>query len=225
MNNNILWLILLIVNFIGITLSYKFLKNTGLYVWIAMAAVIANIQVMKTIEVMGFVTTLGNIIYGTSYLATDILNEKYGKKAAQKGVYIGIFTLITVTAIMQICLQFTAHATDTADGAFQTIFGFLPRIALASVIAYVISQTHDVWVFDKLKKRMPNKLWLRNNVSTIISQFLDTVIFTFIAFWGVMPTHIVLEIFFVTYIMKFVVAALDTPFIYFAKKIHTDETI
>lgn len=223
MNNILLWIILLLVNFTGITLSYKLFKKTGLYIWIAMAAIIANIQVMKTIEVAGFVTTLGNIIYGTSYLATDILNEKYGRKAAQKGVYIGIFILLVTTVIMQVCLLFTPHASDIAQDSFKTIFGLLPRIAFASVVAYSISQIHDVWLFDKLRKRKNSPLWLRNNLSTLISQFIDNVLFTIIAFLGIFPMEIIIEIFVTTYIMKFVVAALDTPFIYLARKLHVEE--
>lgn len=227
MSNNILWVILLLVNYVGITLSYKFFKKTGLYIWIAMAAIIANIQVIKSIEVFSYVTTLGNIIYGTSYLATDILNEKYGRKEAQKGVYIGIFTLITVTIIMQICLLFTPLsgdpiATQNSD-ALNVIFGFLPRVAFASVLAYSISQIHDVWAFDKWKKKAPKHLWIRNNLSTLTSQFLDNIIFTFVAFYGVFEFNIMVEIFITTYVMKFIVAALDTPFIYYAKSMETNE--
>lgn len=223
MNNNILWLVLLVINFTGIIISYRIFKKTGLYIWIAMAAIIANIQVMKTIEVLGFVTTLGNIIYGTSYLATDILNEKYGKKEAQKGVYIGIFILIIVTVIMQVCLLFTPYAEDIAQGAFETIFGFLPRVAFASIIAYTVSQLYDVWVFDKLKQKNPEQLWVRNNLSTLVSQLIDNILFTFLAFWGVLPFEIVIQIFVTSYVMKFIVAVLDTPFIYLAKRFHGDE--
>lgn len=229
MLNNIWWLVLLLINFLGITLSYKFFKKTGLFIWIAMAAIIANIQVIKTIEVFGYITTLGNIIYGTSYLATDILNEKYGRKEAQKGVYIGIFILITVTVIMQICLQFAPLAGDEAalatSNALDHIFGFLPRIAFASIVAYAISQLHDVWAFDKWKKKLPKHLWIRNNLSTLTSQLLDNLVFTFLAFWGVLPFSVMVEIFIITYIMKFIVAALDTPFIYLARRMHPDEGI
>lgn len=227
MNNNLLWLVLLLVNYIGITLSYKFFKKTGLFIWIAMAAIIANIQVIKTIEVFSYVTTLGNIIYGTSYLATDILNEKYGKKEAQKGVYIGIFILITVTVIMQICLLFKPLGGDAMalenSQALDVIFGFLPRITFASVLAYSISQLHDVWAYDKWRKKMPKHLWIRNNLSTLTSQLIDNVIFTFVAFYGVFDLKIIVEIFITTYIMKFIVAALDTPFIYLAKSMETNE--
>ena len=227
MSNNLLWVILLLVNYVGITLSYKFFKKTGLYIWIAMAAIIANIQVMKTIEVFSYVTTLGNIIYGTSYLATDILNEKYGREEAQKGVYIGIFILITVTVIMQICLIFKPLGGDPIamenSQALDVIFGFLPRITFASVLAYSLSQLHDVWAYDRWRKKAPTHLWLRNNLSTLTSQFLDNIIFTFVAFYGVFEFNIILEIFITTYIMKFIVAALDTPFIYLAKSMATNE--
>lgn len=229
MGNNGLWFILLIVNFIGITLSYKFFKKTGLFIWVAMAAIIANIQVIQTIEVFGKITTLGNIIYGTSYLATDILNEKYGKKEAQKGVYIGIFILVTVTVIMQICLRFTPLAGDdfaaSTSESLNLIFGLLPRIAFASIVAYALSQLHDVWAFDKWKQKLPEHLWLRNNLSTLTSQLIDNVVFTFLAFWGTLEFPVILEIFVTTYMMKFVVAALDTPFIYLAKKMHPNEGV
>ncbi len=220
MNNNLLWFILLLINFSGILISYALFKKTGLYIWIAVAAVIANIQVMKTVEVYGFITTLGNIIYGTSYLATDILNEKYGKKEAQKGVYIGIFILIIVTIIMQVCLLFTPHIDDIAHGAFKTIFGLLPRIAFASITAYTISQLFDVWIFDQLKQKLPKHLWARNNGSTLISQMIDNTIFTFLAFWGVYPFSVVVQIFISTYLLKLIVGILDTPFIYLAKRLH-----
>ena len=229
MSNNLLWIILLLVNYIGITLSYKFFKKTGLFIWIAMAAIVANIQVIKTIEVFSYVTTLGNIIYGTSYLATDILNEKYGKKEAQKGVYIGIFILITVTLIMQICLMFSPLGDDPVamanSNALDVIFSFLPRITFASVLAYSISQLHDVWAYNIWREKMPKHLWVRNNLSTLTSQLIDNIIFTFVAFYGIFEINIIIEIFITTYIMKFIVAALDTPFIYLAKKMHSEEEL
>src|SRR5690554_1460429 len=98
--NEVLWLLLMVVNFGLILCSFKFFGKKGLYAWIAMAAVLANIQVLKLVELFGYEATLGNIIYGTSFLATDILNEFYGKKEARKGVYLGLFTLVTFTVIM-----------------------------------------------------------------------------------------------------------------------------
>lgn len=221
MNTIALWLILMLVNFLAILLFYKLFDEVGLYSWIAISAIIANIQVLKTIELFGLVVTLGNIIYGTSFLATDILSEIHGKKKARKGVYIGLLTLVSMTLIMQISLMFIPHESDFAQGALQTIFGIMPRIAFASFVAYFLSQLHDVWAFDYWKGKFPDRkyLWLRNNLSTLVSQLIDSIVFTSIAFYGVFESSVFIEILITTYVLKLLVALLDTPFVYVATKI------
>ncbi len=216
MTNNFLWIILLFINYFFIALSFRLFKKNGLYAWIALSSILANIQVVKTIELFGFVTTLGNIMYGTSFLATDILSECYGEKDAHEGVKTGIFSIIATTVIMQICIMFAPHSSDTTSGALNQIFSLLPRIAFASIIAYLVSQTFDVWFYNFLRKKYPEKLWLRNNLSTMVSQLIDNTLFTFIAFWGVFPAEIIWQIFATTYFMKWLVAVFDTPVIYWA---------
>lgn len=223
MSNISLWLLLLLVNYIGIIVAFKCFKKAGLFAWIALASILANIQVTKTIEMFGLVTTLGNIIYGSSFLATDILNECYSEKDAKRGVYIGIFSIIMTTIIMTICLSFTPHSSDLASKSLDVIFSFLPRITLASVLAYVISQNFDVWFYDFLKRKYPSSLWLRNNLSTMTSQLIDNVIFTLIAFWGLFEWEIIIQIFIATYIMKVLVALFDTPVIYLARYLHEND--
>ena len=227
MINELLWIIFMFVNFFGIIIAYRFFGRTGLYAWIVMAVILANIQVMKTINFFGLVTALGNIIYGSIFLATDILNENYGKKYAKKAVWLGFFVLIATTIIMQICLGFMPHESDSLSPALNMIFGLLPRITFASLTAFLISQFYDVWAFDFLKKRFKGKkLWLRNNLSTMVSQLIDNVIFTWIAFVGfgiiwtrVFDWSIIIQIFVVSYAMKWVVSLCDTPFIYLSKVI------
>ncbi|MBT4541312.1 queuosine precursor transporter [Candidatus Woesearchaeota archaeon] len=219
MSNELLWIILLLVNCFMVVLAYRFFGKTGLYVWTAAAVILANLQVLKTIQLFGMVATLGNIIYGSIFLSTDILSENHGKKAAKKAVWIGFFVLIAATIIMQLCLQFVPDASDFAHGSLEVLFGFLPRIALASLTAYLISQHFDVWYFHFLKKKTSGKyLWLRNNMTTMTSQFFDSIIFVMIAFWGVFPNTVLWEIFLTTYVLKWVVALIDTPFIYWAKR-------
>lgn len=219
MQNEIIWLILLITNFFIVIFAYRFFGKLGLYAYTAMAIIIANIQVMRTIEIFGLVTTLGNIIYGSIFLCTDILNENHGKRSAQKAVWLGFFILIAATIIMQIVLQFTPHSSDFIGSSLHTIFGFLPRIAFASLTAYIISQSFDVWVYNIIRKFYPKHLWLRNNLSTMTSQLIDNILFTSLAFIGIFELSIILQIFVTTYIMKVIVAALDTPFMYWAKAI------
>ena len=73
MVNELLWVLLMVVTFLGILLAYRLFGRIGLYVWIAISIIVANMQVMKTIEIFGLVTAEGNIIYGTIFLAMDIL--------------------------------------------------------------------------------------------------------------------------------------------------------
>lgn len=221
MNTIFLWIALMLINFLAILLFYKLFDEVGLYSWITISAIIANIQVLKTIELFGLVVTLGNIIYGTSFLATDILSELHGKEKAKKGVYIGLLTLVSMTLIMQLSLMFIPHESDFAQDALQTIFGIMPRIALASFVAYFLSQLHDVWAFDYWKGKFPERkyLWLRNNLSTMVSQLIDSIVFTFIAFYGVFETSVFIDILITTYVLKLLVAVLDTPFVYIATKI------
>ncbi|MEC5422512.1 queuosine precursor transporter [Virgibacillus sp. C22-A2] len=225
MSNEIIWILFALVNFSLLLLFYRLFGKMGLFVWIGMATVIANIQVLKTVELLGLTATLGNIMYGTAFLATDILNEKYGKKEAKKAVWLGFTTLITMTLVMQGALQFEPGADDIAQGALEGIFGLIPQVAAGSLAAYIISQYSDVWIYDKLRKLFPtNKhLWIRNNGSTAISQLLDTAVFCTIAFYGQFPLSIWIEIFITTYIIKFVVALMDTPFMYIAKSMHNNK--
>lgn len=218
MFNELLWLELMIIIFLLTIIAYRLFGKNGLYAWMAIAIVLANIQVMKTIKIFGFVTALGNIIYGTTFLATDILCENYSKKEAKKAVWIGFFMLTATTIIMQLTLFFIPDVTDTLSPALQQIFSLLPRITFASLTAYLLSQNLDVFFYNFLKKKTKH-LWIRNNLSTMVSQFVDNVIFTAIAFIGVFSFNIILQIFFVSYIMKWVIAAFDTPFLYLSRYI------
>ena len=223
--NILLWFLFALVNFTLIVGMYKLFGKTGLFAWIAMGTILANIQVTKSIDFdLGFVTlaaTLGNIMYGTLFLVTDALGEKYGEKDAKKAVYIGFFSLIATVIVMTIAIWFEPNEFDFAHDSIATIFGVIPRIAIGSLTAYAVSQMLDVYLFSYIKKQLPGTKWLalRNNGSTIISQFVDSLIFVPIAFLGVLPFEVVKEIFWTTYLIKVAVAFLDTPFVYLIKYI------
>lgn len=214
--NELLWFLFAILNFIIIVAVYKVFGKTGLFAWIAVGTVIANIQVTKTIELFGLTATLGNIMYGTLFLATDALNERYGPKDAKRAVYLGFFTMLTMVVIMQGALLFVPGPDDFAHDALATIFEVVPQIVLGSLIAYIVSQLLDVHVFQRIRYRYSSKktLYIRNIGSTMISQLVDSAIFVPIAFFGLYETPVLISIFFTTYFIKLIVAMLDTPFIY-----------
>ena len=226
MSNLVLWILFALVNFLLIVGIYKLFGKTGLFAWIALGTVLANIQVIKSIEfdfgIFIIAATLGNIMYGTLFLVTDALGEKYGVKQARKAVYIGFFSLIATVIVMRMAIMFEPDTWGVeANDALITIFVPLTRVMIGSLVAYAISQMLDVSLFEKIKQRYPekNKLYLRNIGSTMISQLVDTAIFVPIAFLGYFPNDLVWQILWSTYFIKLLVAILDTPFVYLIRGI------
>jgi len=220
--NNLFWFFFALVNFSLITLIYKLFGRLGLFTWIAIGTFVANIQVIKMVDLFGFKpATLGNIMYGTIFLASDCLTEKYGKKDAQKSVYLSFFILVSMTIIMQLALQFKPSPYDFMQEHLEAIFDFVPRVVAGSLTAYITSQLLDIYLFSKIKEKLPSDrfLWVRNNVSTFISQLIDTAIFVTIAFAGTIDTNALFQVFISTFVIKIIVALLDTPFIYLMKRI------
>ncbi len=163
--------------------------------------------------------TTGNVLYGATFLATDIINEIYGPKSARNGVLLGFVAMIATTVMLQLTLQFVPHASDWAHPHLTALFSFLPRIAFASLTAYLISQFMDIYIFVRLREKFSSNkyIWLRNNGSTLLSQLVDSVVFSLLAFTGVFSPNIVLQITVSTYLLKALIALLDTPFVYLAR--------
>lgn len=224
---NLIWGILFVlVNFAFFLLCYRLFGKKGMYAWIGVATVIANIQVAKTIAMpFDIVMTLGNTMYVTLYMTSDLLNEKYGRAEAQKAVWFGFFTLIMTTVIMQMVLVFKPAADDMAQPSLETIFGLLPRLALGSLSAYFVSQLLDVRLYTWIRKFFgtPSQLWIRSNGSTMFSSFVDTLIFCTIAFAGLYNWEVWFEILFTTYLVKFLLTAAGTPVLYIARSFRFPE--
>lgn len=226
MTNELWWFVMMAVNFLAVMLVYRLWGKIGLFAWMPLSVMMANVQVIKLVDLFGIGATLGNIVYATGFLVTDILSENHGKKEATQAVWIGFFSLLAMTLIMTLALKFTPSADDFAQPALETIFTVMPRLAFASMVAYLLSQGHDVWAFHFWKKRTQGKwLWLRNNASTMVSQLLDSVVFTTLAFYGTKPTNVFWQLVISTYVLKFVVAALDTPFVYWARHMKLQDKV
>ncbi len=197
------------------------LGKAWLMSYMAMAAVMMNLVVVKQMTLFGLDATGGNVLYASLFLATDLLNEYWGAKEARRAVRIGfmggLFFLVTV----QIMLRYAPSGFDVAQPHMEAIFGFLPRIVLGSLFAYLTAQHLDVWLYQRIHSATGDRwLWLRNNGSTWISQAVDTAVFYSIAFWGVFPIG---EAILFTWILKILVAALDTPFLYLAGRLKPSE--
>ena len=208
--NELMWLGYLLLNFTAVILAYRFWGKAGLLSVVPLSIVIANIQVGKMMTLFGVDTTMGNIAFGGIYLASDILSENEGKKYARKVLF--------TTFIMQIVLKIQVAPSDTMQGALSQVFGFMPRLAVASVTGFAASQAFDIWSYQAIRKLRPDfkDIWIRNNASTMLSQILDNIVFSFMAFLGVYSMKEIIVIIFSTYFLKVVIALLDTPFVYIA---------
>lgn len=205
-----------------VLLLYKLFGRNGLFAFAIFGTLLGNIAVCKTIDLFGVSTTAGNVLYASTFLVTDILSEKYGKKEATKAVKYSFAIMLLWLLGTQLILMFTPNANDYISPSLQVVFGLVPRITIASLIGFVCSQNIDVFLYHFIWSKTgedKTKLWLRNNGSTLISQAIDTIIFTTLAFWGVYPTEVFTSILITTYVFKAIVALLDTPFIYLARKI------
>lgn len=220
MTNELLWIIYLLLDFGLLMLSLYFFGPIALYCTMAINIILCNFQVLKLVDLFSMETTLGNILYASCFFTTDLIGEVYGKEAAKKAMYLGFFLLVLATIGIQFTLLFEPAVNDVFHPIMQQLFSLTPRVTLASLVAYFISQSHDIWAYHYWYKKTHGKhLWLRNNCSTLVSQSMDTAIFIMIAFWGVYSATTLWSIFISSLVIKWLVAILDTPFMYLGRAV------
>lgn len=224
--NELLLILSLVIAFGATVLFFRMFGKSGLFAWIGISAIFANIEVTILVHAFGMDQTLGNTLFASSFLATDILSEIYGKKDADKGVKVGIITTIFFIALSFMWTHYIPAGDDWAMPSVKALFSNTPRILCASLLGYAISEIFDVWLYHKwwalTEKKTGNHdkfLWFRNNFSTLISQFINIVIFNFGAFLGVYELKELIGITAACYVIYVFTSLLDTPFIYLAKKI------
>lgn len=215
------------VTFIVMVLMYRCFGKQGLIAWVAIGTIIANIQVIKTVDIFGISATLGNVMFASIYLATDILNDIYGRKVAKRAVWLGFSSTLVMIVVMQMSLHFIPAPEDISQKALSTIFDLVPRIALGSIIAYIIGQHVDVFIFSMIKKvfQSDKTFIIRAYGSTVLSSIIDTALFVTIAFIGTLPASVVFEIFITTYVLKLVSTIFNVPFGYIAKSFYRNGKI
>jgi len=179
--------------------------------------VMANFLATKQTVVGPLTLTLGLLAFPFMFLVTDIVNEVYGKDTAKMVIRNGFIVMIFAVIVTQIAVRIppAPHFAGEGQEAFAMVFGLVPRITLASLVAYLCSQYHDVWAFAFWRKITGEKhLWLRNNLSTISSQAIDSVIFIGIAFIGVVPLEVLWSMILGQWIVKWLIAVAETPLCY-----------
>ena len=224
-NQELLWLTTLLLDLAATITLYRLFGKTGLQVAIATAIILANLQGPKLTIIFGVETTLGVIFYSGIFFATDVLSENYGHAEARKAVRMGFAVSLIVLIMLSLAMLYlpsdrpnTAEFSNDIHNAFSTILDFTPRFIIGSLLAYYISQSFDVWAFHRIRRLTGEKwLWLRNNLSTMGSQILDTAIYSLVAWWGTVDLVTALNLGAAKYVFKLAIAMIDTSFIYWAR--------
>ena len=172
---------------------------------------IANVLSAKIVTFWGFVVPAAIVAYPLTFLMTDLIGELWGKEQANQAVKLGF--ICQIASLIMIGLAILLPVAPFADNQaeFRSIMAQSFRVVAASLVAYYCSQSWDVWIFHKIRDISTGHKWIRNNVSTMTSQLIDTAIFITIAFVGKVPN--IWTMIFSQYLIKIIYAALDTiPF-------------
>ena len=222
--NNLILFGEVIFTFSALLICYNNFGKVGMMAWVGIATILANVITAKNADIFGLSTAIGTVMFASTFLATDILAENHSKEDAKTAVYIGLFADVVLIISTQIALLYKPSEIDYADEAMRTLFALNLRISLASMVMYFIANMADVALFSKLKEKSDGKrLWLRNNVSTILCNCLENFGFITLAFVGIYDAKTILIIATSTSIVEMIVALLDTPFLYIAKRMNNDK--
>lgn len=165
MNNIILSILYLFISFTLTLVFFKKWGKYGLFIWMCLSVIICNIQSIKLSDIFGISISLGNISYGAIFLSTDILSEKYNKEITKKATLLSFVVMLSFTILMLLFLQYDPSVTDFSQNSLNTIFSFIPRITIGSLVAFYASQMIDTIIYSYLKEKY-HKVWISNNVST-----------------------------------------------------------
>ena len=216
--NEILFIIAGIIGFFGVALVARIFGKYGLIAWVGISAILANIALTKQVTMFGVDCTLGNIMFSSTYLATDILSEVYGKKDARKAVFVGGMAAVVFVGFGILVNRFRANSWDMANDSLKMILDFSIRTTTMSIICFFIANYADVWLFEKFRQKSTKNLWLRNNVCTILTNCLENFILCFGAFYGLYDAQYCLMIALTSSVIEIIAALLDTPFCYLGRK-------
>ena len=135
------------------------------------------------------------------------------------GIYLSIFAGISFIIISQLTLLFIPSSDDIVNDSMKQLFNVSIRTTAASMLMFFISNMSDIYLYNKLKEKLPGKMWLRNNVSTITCNCIENYFFNTLAFIGIFPMSVIISIATTTTIIEIVIALCDTPFLYLSKKL------
>ncbi len=178
---------------------------------------ISNIASTKILHLWIFTFDGGTILFPLSYIFGDILTEVYGYRKSRRVIWLGFISALLMSLVLYAVQSLPPAGDWPNQKAFEVILGFVPRIVLASLLAYFTGEFSNSVILSRLKIYTRGRfLWIRTIGSTLIGEGIDTVIFCLVAFYGVLPGHVLLAVVVSNYLFKCTVEILFTPLTYLA---------
>lgn len=215
---NEIFFLLHIITVIAFVLGSLAIGQHALISCICLQAVLANLFVVKQITLFDLNVTTSDVFIVGGVLGLNLLQEYFGKQIVKKTIWISFFIMLFYVAMTQFQLLYVPNSFDKTHQMFAGILQFMPRITIASLIVYLIVQRVDCWLYGLLKGRFENKFLVGRNIFSIITtQFLDTVLFSFLGLYGIVGS--VLNIIVMSFLIKVCVILIATPFVGLSRKI------
>jgi len=193
--------------------NYKYLSHIS--VFFVSILLISNVASSKIVDFKWFTFDGGTLLFPLSYIFGDILTEVYGYKRSRMVIWLGFFSALMMSLIFIIVGKLPGAPSWNNQSAYDAILGLTPRIVIASLVAYSFGEFSNSYVLAKMKIWTKGKwLWTRTIGSTVVGEFIDSVLFVSIAFFGVLPNSLLVTIMISNYIFKTGVEVLFTPLTY-----------
>lgn len=222
-----------------VLIFFKCWKKEGLFTLSALLIILSNIQVQRLTHYsfLSEPVALGTIAFGVNFLVSDMIVEFYGKEAAKKNILLSFFSQVFVIISMVIIIGYPLPKEETLPFALKKFSSggheamchlFIPslRILLASLISYFLSQRFDIFIFQGIKNLSGDRfIWLRSFLSTSLSNFIDTALFSYFSWYFFNPQRISYYSLFVTfilgtYLIRIIIAILSIPILYMSAYFH-----
>ena len=215
--NEVLLFAEIVIVFTLLLLAQRMFGKAGVLAWIPLATVTANILTLKNVCLFGMNTAAGSVMFASTFLATDILTECYGVKEARRGVLMGLCGAVMFVVCSQIVLCYIPSPIDYASDAMNGLFVLNLRVSIASIAMYLVANMADVFLYEGLRRKTGgSKMWLRNNLSTIVCNCAENFMFVLLGFYGVYDFGQCMNIAWSISIIEAIVGICDTPFLYAA---------
>lgn len=157
----------------------------------------------------------GTILFPLTYLFGDVLTEVYGYARSRRVIWFGLAMNLLATLVFAFVAGLPTDPASPTKGAFETVLGLVPRIVLASTLAFFVGEFLNSYVLARLKVITAGRwLWTRTIGSTLIGQGADTLVFSLVAFWGVLPGDVLWNLVAFNYVYKVGLEVLLTPLTY-----------